>query len=183
MADILNSPVQWEQLDRNGEPVKMRLSATVVSVFHEGSPNSAKGVVVTYLRDGRLFKLRAKCAILCGQQHANRHICKDVSPEYREAMNSFHHAPMLTVNIAVRNWKFLERLGIASARWFEGFGWWISLRRNLEIPGQPILHSRLGLLCMAFEADGELLNDFCFHASSPSEICIFIRVLNSASIS
>ena len=36
----------------------------------------------------------------------------------------------------MRNWKFLEKLGIASARWFEGFGWWVSLRRNLEIPGQ-----------------------------------------------
>ena len=82
---------------------------------------------------------RASCtgyAILCGQQHANRHICRDIAPDYREAMNHFHHAPMLTVNVALRNWKFLDRLGIASARWFEGFGWWTSLRRNLEIPGQ-----------------------------------------------
>jgi spermidine dehydrogenase len=43
---------------------------------------------------------------------------------------------MLTVNVELRNWRFLEKLGIASARWFEGFGWWASLRRNLEIPGQ-----------------------------------------------
>ena len=114
----------------------MRLSSTVVAVSHEGSPESAKGVVVTYARGGKLYRVRAKVAILCGQQHANRHICRDISPEYREAMNTFHHAPMLTVNVAVRNWKFLEKLGIASARWFEGFGWWVSLRRNLEIPGQ-----------------------------------------------
>ena len=46
---------------------------------------------------------------------------------------------MMTVNVAVRNWKFLEKLGIASARWFEGFGWWISLRRNLEIEGQKTM--------------------------------------------
>jgi spermidine dehydrogenase len=136
MADILNSPVQWDQLDKPNEPVRMRLSSTVVAVMHEGSPESAKGVVVTYLRGGKLYKVRAKAAILCGQQHANRHICRDISPEYREAMNHFHHAPMLTVNVAVRNWKFLDKLGIASARWFEGFGWWVSLRRNLEIPGQ-----------------------------------------------
>jgi len=136
MADILNSPVQWDQLDRTGEPVRMRLSSTVVAVQHEGDPASAKGVVVTYSRGGKLFKVRARMAILCGQQHANRHICRDISPEYREAMNAFHHAPMLTVNVAVRNWKFLEKLGVAAARWFEGFGWWVSLRRNLEIPGQ-----------------------------------------------
>ncbi len=136
MADILNSPVQWDQLDKANEPVRMRLSATVVAVRHEGPPESAKSVLVTYARDGRLYQVRAKAAILCGQQHANRHICRDITPVYREAMNSFHHAPMLTVNVAVRNWKFMERLGIASARWFEGFGWWVSLRRNLEIPGQ-----------------------------------------------
>ena len=80
--------------------------------------------------------MRAKAAILCGQQHANRHICHDISPNTARRWNDFHHAPMLTVNVAVRNWKFLDKLGIASARWFEGFGWWLSLRRNLEIPGQ-----------------------------------------------
>jgi spermidine dehydrogenase len=136
MADILNSPVQWNQLDKANASVRMRLSSTVVAVRHEGSPESAKSVVVTYARGGKLYRARAKVAILCGQQHANRHICRDISPEYREAMSHFHHAPMLTVNVAVRNWKFMERLGIASARWFEGFGWWVSLRRNLEIPGQ-----------------------------------------------
>ncbi|MBV8740862.1 MAG: NAD(P)-binding protein, partial [Sinobacteraceae bacterium] len=136
MADILNSPVQWDQLDKPHEPVRMRLAATVVSVVHEGDPGSAKGVVVTYSKAGKLYRVHAKAAILCGQQHANRHICRDISAEYRGAMNGFHHAPMLTVNVAVRNWRFLEKLGIASARWFDGFGWWLSLRRNLEIPGQ-----------------------------------------------
>ena len=136
MADILNSPVQWAELDRAGEPVRMRLSATVVSVIHDGHPDSAKGVVVTYLKDGKLHKVRAQAAILCSQQHVNRHICRDVAPEYRAAMNGFHHAPMHTINVAVRHWRFLEKLGIASARWFDGIGWWLSLRRNLEIPGQ-----------------------------------------------
>jgi spermidine dehydrogenase len=136
MADILNGAVRWDELDRAGETVRMRLSSTVVAVAHDGPAESAQGVVVSYARGGKLYKVRAKGVVLCGQQHANRHICRDVSPEYRGAMNAFHHAPMLTVNVAVRNWRFLEKLGIASARWFDGFGWWASLRRNLEIPGQ-----------------------------------------------
>lgn len=136
MADILNSPVQWDQLDRPGEPVRMRLSATVLSVAHEGRSDSAKGVVVTYRKGGKLFKVRAKGVILCSQQHVNRRICRDASPELGAAMNTFHHAPMHVINVAVRNWRFLENLGIASARWFGEFGWWLSLRRNLEIPGQ-----------------------------------------------
>lgn len=136
LAQILNGAIRWDQLDRKGEPVRMRLAATVIAIRHEGSPESARNMVVIYEKGGKLFKVRTRGVVCCGQQHANRHVCRDISPEVREAMNGFHHAPMLTVNVAVRNWKFLEKLGVASARWFEGFGWWTSLRRNLDIPGQ-----------------------------------------------
>ena len=171
LADILNSPVQWDQLDRPGEPVRMRLSSTVVAVAHDGPPESARGVTVTYLRDGTLHKVRAKAAILCGQQHANRHICRDISPEYREAMSHFHHAPILTVNVAVRNWKFLENLGVASTRWFDGFGWWASLRRNLEIPGQttqPLDPSKPTVLTM--------YNPFCLPGVPFPQQCTAARL-------
>ena len=135
-AEIINGAVQWQELDEPNEPVRMRLSSTVVQITHDGPPESSKGVTVVYLRGGKLFKVHARAAVLCSPQHANRHLCVDVAPEYRAAMNAFHHAPMHVINVAVRNWKFLEKLGIASARWFEGIGWWTSLRRNLEIPGQ-----------------------------------------------
>lgn len=171
MADILNGRVRWDQLDRNGEAVRMRLSATVVSVVHDGPPARAKGVIVTYLKDGKLSKVRAKSAVMCGQQHANRHICDDVTPEVRAAMGTFHHAPILTVNVAVRNWKFMERLGIASARWFEGFGWWTSLRRNLEIPGQvtqPLDPSKPTVLTM--------YNPFCLPGVPFPQQCTAARM-------
>jgi len=80
-------PVQWDELDKANEPVRMRLASTVVHVVHEGAPDSAKGVVVTYSRGGKLYRVRAKATILCGQQHVNRHICRDIPSHYREAMN------------------------------------------------------------------------------------------------
>ena len=43
MADILNSPVQWDQLDKPNEPVRMRLSSTVVAVQHEGARRIGQG--------------------------------------------------------------------------------------------------------------------------------------------
>jgi spermidine dehydrogenase len=51
-------------------------------------------------------------------------------------MEEFHHAPMLTVSVAVRNWKFLDKLGISYARWFEGFGWHMGLHRQILIDGK-----------------------------------------------
>ena len=35
------------------------------------------------------------------------------------------------VNVAVRNWRFLDKLGISAARWFEGFGNFFSIRRPM----------------------------------------------------
>ena len=139
LHDIVTSPVQWEALDRANQPVRMRLSSTVIQIVHAGRPDSAKGVEITYAKGGKLYKVSAKAAVCAGQQHVNRHICRDLPEDYKEAMNAFHHAPMMTVNVAVRNWKFMEKLGIASARWFDGFGWWMSLRRNLELDGQPTM--------------------------------------------
>ena len=136
MQDVMSGPVQWDKLDQPGQNVRVRLSSTVFSVVHEGKPARAKAVRVTYDKDGKLVSARAKAVICAGQQHANRHICHDISPDYRTAMEAFHHAPMLVINVALRNWKFLDKLGVSGVRWFNGLGWWTSLRRNLVVDGQ-----------------------------------------------
>lgn len=130
------SSVNWDALDRPSDRYRLRLSATVFSVIHEGKPGKAKTVRVTYAKDGKMLAVRGKAVICAGQQHANRRICYDISPAYREAMNAFHHSPVLVINIALRNWKFLDKLGVAAVRWFEGLGWWTSLRRNLVLDGK-----------------------------------------------
>ena len=139
--EVMTGPVQWDQLDRAGQNLRMRLSSTVFSVVHEGKPATAKAVRITYDKDGKLMSVRAKAAICAGQQHANKHICHDISNDYRDAMGAFQHAPMLVINVALRNWRFLDKLGVSGVRWFEGLGWWTSLRRNLIVDGhetQPL---------------------------------------------
>nr|WP_231377862.1 FAD/NAD(P)-binding protein [Sphingobium sp. JAI105] len=130
------STVNWDQLDNPGQKYRLRLSSTVFSVVHEGKPGKASIVRVTYAKDGKMVSVRAKAVICAGQQHANKHICHDITPAYREAMQAFQHAPILVVNVALRNWKFLDKLGAASIRWFDGLGWWTSLRKNLVLDGK-----------------------------------------------
>jgi spermidine dehydrogenase len=136
LSEIIYGPVQWAALDRPNQPVRMRLSSLVVDVRHDGSPQSARRVIVTYHKDGGLHRITARHVVMAGHQHLNKRIVKDLPPEYVDAMDQFHHAPMLTLNVALRNWKFMERLGITAARWFEGFGWWLALRRQLIIDGR-----------------------------------------------
>lgn len=136
LTELLLDRINFSALDRPGQAVRIRLSSTVVAVRHDGDPARAKHVTVWYERGGQLFKVRAKGAVLAGQQHVNRHLCRDIPQALRDAMASFHHAPILTVNVALRNWRFLDKLGISCARWFEGFGWWTGLRRNVFVDGR-----------------------------------------------
>lgn len=132
MRDVLFGPVAWDALDRPGQPVRMRLGATVVDVNQQGG-----AVLVTYARDGKVHRVRGRTVVMASGQWVNKRIVRGLPADYREAMEFFHHAPMLTVNVAVRNWKFMEALGISAARWFEGFGWWLALKRQVLIDGQP----------------------------------------------
>src|SRR5690606_3659397 len=136
MSEIIYGPVQWDALDRPNQPVRMRLSSLVVDVRHDGPPERAKQVFVTYHKDGRLHRVTAKRVVMAGHQHINKYIVKDLPPEHRWAMDQFYRAPMLTLNVALRNWRFMEKLGITAARWFEGFGWWLALRRQMIVDGK-----------------------------------------------
>ena len=136
LEDVLFNKVNWDVLDRPDQPVRMRLSATVMDVQHEGARDKAETVRVTYLKDGKLHQVRARGVVMACAQSVNKRIVKDLSSDYRSAMDFFQHAPMLTVNVAVRNWKYMEKLGIAAARWVGGFGWWLSLKRQVLINGK-----------------------------------------------
>jgi spermidine dehydrogenase len=136
LSEVLFGPVQWQNLDRPNEPVRMRLSSLVVDIRHEGASESAKAVFVTYLKDGRLRRVTAKRVIVAGQQHLNKRIVADLPAPLKTAMDAFMHAPICTVNVALRNWKFLEKLGISAVRWFDDFGWFFSLRRQMIIDGR-----------------------------------------------
>lgn len=139
LTELLLDRINFGALDQASNPVRIRLSSTVIAVKHDGDPAKAKRVTVWYERGGRLYKTSAKGVVMAGQQHVNRHICKDVTAAHREAMGAFHHAPILTVNVALRNWRFLDKLGISCARWFEGFGWWTGLRRNVLLDGKETM--------------------------------------------
>ena len=169
MIELQNATVQWDQLDNPGQRYRMRLGATVFAVQHDGDPATAGEVRVTYAKGGKAATVRAKGVICAGQQHSNRRICLDVSDEVREAMNAFHHAPILVLNVALRNWKFLDKAGVSCVRWFEGQGWWFGLRRNLVLDGtetQPLDPNKPVVLTqyIPFTVPGEPFPDQCTNA-------------------
>lgn len=135
-AAFVRAPVRRAALDRKGQAVRVRLNSPAIHVAHVGDPAAATQVDVVYGEgDKGLVRVRARNVIMAGQQHVNKNVCRDITPALRDAMNQFNHAPILSVNIALTNWKFMEEAAISHARWFEGFGWFGGIVPAVEIEG------------------------------------------------
>jgi spermidine dehydrogenase len=131
LSAIGQGAVNFSALDREGASIRLRLESTVVHVRHDGDPGSAGSVLVTYVRDKRLYRVRAKTVVMGSGGWVNRNIIADLPESHVAAYRDFRYGPVLTANVAVRHWRYLDRLGITVARWFSGLGWHLCVRRNV----------------------------------------------------
>jgi spermidine dehydrogenase len=135
---IANNPVNLSALDRPDSKCRMRLSATVIKVSHEGDPGSADRVTVVYEKAGRLYRAKARGAVLAIGSWVARRIVGALPDDYRAAFQQFLYQPILMVNVALRNWRFLDKLGFSAARWFDGFGFFGTIRQPMLIGDRPV---------------------------------------------
>lgn len=147
-GDIQNGRVNFAALDRAGQPFRMRLNATAVRVEHAGSPANADHVLVTYVQNGKAYRIKARGVVMATGGWINRYVALDLPEEYRAAYEKFHHAPMLVANVALTNWRFMHKLGVTACRWFDDyFGFSCNIRRPMLVgnyrpplhPDQPII--------------------------------------------
>src|SRR5574341_559660 len=134
--DIITGRINLDALDRPGQPLRVRLRSTVVSVEHEGDGASSGTVRVVYTRNGRLHGIRARAAIMATGGWMNLHVVRDLPAGHREAYQQFVHAPYLVANVALTNWRFFHRLGITAAIWDrnEGdFGYTCNMRNPMRV--------------------------------------------------
>lgn len=136
-ADVLNNPVFFAALDGKDSLTRIRLNATVLRVEHQGD-----GVAVTFEWNGKLYRSRGRAALAASAGWANRHILADMPAELGAAYDQFVYAPALSVNVALRHWRFLHKLRAPAVRYFDGeFGWSCNIRQPMHTAGfQPPLH-------------------------------------------
>jgi spermidine dehydrogenase len=134
---VWKNRVRFGALDRPSQPTRIRLEATVVRVEHEGDAKSASHVRVTYVKGGRLFRVRARGVVMAGGSWTTKHIVHDLPTSHREAYAQFYRSPCLMANIAVHNWRFLYKMGMSGCRWFGGLGDYLAVRKLALVGGQP----------------------------------------------
>jgi spermidine dehydrogenase len=129
LADVSRGSVNFAALDRAGSPARIRLDSTAVWVKHDGDPAKSESVTIAYTRGGKVFKVKARSVVMAGGSWTTRHIVRDLSSDRVEAYSQFYRAPCLMANVAVRNWRFLYKLGISGCQWFEGLGNYMQVRK------------------------------------------------------
>ena len=65
---------------------------------------------------------------MAGGSWTSKHIVRDLPAAHRDAYAQFYRSPAMIANMAVRNWRFLEKLGISGCRWFDGLGSFLQVR-------------------------------------------------------
>jgi spermidine dehydrogenase len=129
LADVCRSAVNFAALDRPGQVSRIRLHSTAIAVRHDGETAKSSWVTIVYARDGKLYGIKARSAIMAGGSWTTKHIVKGLPETHRQAYAQFYRAPCLMANVAVRNWRFLYKLGISECQWFEGTGNYFALRK------------------------------------------------------
>ena len=137
-----NGKVHFRRLDKSGQATRIRLNTTAFDVQHNNDH-----VVVRYVVGNKAYKVKAKTVVMATGGWVARRTVSDMSTAVRDDYNQFRHAPILVVNVALNNWRFLEKLGISAARWYNGFGFMGSIRAPMKVgettapfdPGKPMV--------------------------------------------
>lgn len=132
--------VNFAALDHPQTSAKVRLSSTVVSVQHDGEPDKASSVSVAYLKVGKIYRLKARSVVMAGGSWTSKHIVRDLPETHRKAYAEFYRSPCLMANVALRNWRFLYKMGMSGCRWFDGIGNYMEVRKlALTGTGEPTI--------------------------------------------
>jgi len=126
---VCRNKINFDALDRPGQQSRIRLASTTVWVKHDGESSKSNFVSVGYTRGGKVYRLKARSVVLAGGCWTSKHIVPDLPVAQREAYDQFYRSPCMMANVALRNWRFLYKMGISGCQWFEGLGSFTAVRK------------------------------------------------------
>ncbi len=112
--DVGAARVNYALLDQVGQPVRIRLNSTVLHVRHDGDPDRAREVVVSYNRGGKLYDVRAKACVMACWNMFIPYLVPELSAAQKEALSYAVKGPLVYTSVGVKNWTAWKSLGISS---------------------------------------------------------------------
>jgi spermidine dehydrogenase len=115
MEDIVTAPVDYSQLDKESSPMRIRLNSTVVRARHRGDPESAREVEITYVRGGKVQRVRGRYSILACWNGVIPHLCPELPEKQKKALAFGAKVPLVYTKVLISNWTSFQKLGISGA--------------------------------------------------------------------
>jgi spermidine dehydrogenase len=111
MEDVVTAKANYEALDRENQPVRVRLQSTVVHAKQNSTSGDGK-VNVSYVRERKLQSVSAKHCVMACYNVMVPYLCPDLPAKQKTALEYCVKAPFLYTRVAIRNWKAFAKLGI-----------------------------------------------------------------------
>jgi spermidine dehydrogenase len=111
--DMGTAMIDYSKLDLPGQPVRIRLSSVVVNVRHDGEPWSAKEAIVSYMDGGKLKSVRGQAVILASWNMMIPYMMPELPAAQKEALHYGVKGPLVYTNVALRDWRSFQKLGIS----------------------------------------------------------------------
>lgn len=110
MDDIVLADFDYAKLDQAGKPIRIRLNSTAIGVRTD--PDSKGPVEIGYVNHDKLHHIRAKHAVLACYNMIIPHLLPGLPEAQKEALAANVKAPLVYVNVVIRNWQAFQKLGV-----------------------------------------------------------------------
>lgn len=137
LDSVCRAKINFAALDRPGSRTRIRLSSTAVWIEHDGDPTKAGSVTILYTRGGKTYRVKARSAVMAGGCWTTKHIVRDLPSTHKDAYEQFYRSPCMMANVALRNWRFLYKMGICGGEWFEGLGNYTDVQKKALVGADP----------------------------------------------
>ncbi|MDG2131767.1 MAG: FAD-dependent oxidoreductase [Fuerstiella sp.] len=113
--DLVMATFRYSELDKTGNDVRIRLSSTVVNARHAGDPASASEVFVTYVNDGKAYRVKASAVVMACYNRIIPYIVSDLPEKQADALRLQRKSPLQYSSVGLRNWRAMKELEIGFA--------------------------------------------------------------------
>ncbi|HVC01513.1 MAG TPA: FAD/NAD(P)-binding protein [Steroidobacteraceae bacterium] len=147
VENIVTARADYGKLDRDGEPVRLRLNSTVIRARNLGEPQTAREVEISYVRHGRAYKARARGAVLAGYNMMIPYLVPELPAVQRAALHALVKTPLVYASVALRDWRAFAALKVGDVYSPGSYFPHFYLNPRVDIgayraptsPGEPIL--------------------------------------------
>jgi spermidine dehydrogenase len=109
MEDVVTARADYGSLDRDGNPVRIRLNSTVVNVAQRGHDE----VAVAYVQGGQTYEVQARAVVLACWHAVIPHICPELPERQKTALHDAVKAPVVYSSVLVSNWRAFSDAGVS----------------------------------------------------------------------